>query len=88
MTEELMEILKEEYETLIDLPYESVAEHIYFNIIVGEDFIGIEDEFIDSLKEWYSDYEFYENSGEADEEEMKALVDEVLETFKNYVSEE
>lgn len=88
MTEELKEILKEEYEIIQDLPSDSIADHIYFNIIVGEDFIGIEDEFLDSLKEWYSDYEFYENSGEADEEEFEALLDEVLKLFEEYVVEE
>lgn len=87
MTEEQKEILREEYIKLKDIPLDAVADHIYFNIILSEEFEDVEDELLDNLKEWYSDYEFYVNSG-ADEEELNALILEVLDEIKEFVSED
>ncbi len=88
MTEELKEILISELEEIENLPYNAIPEHIYFNIILSENFEDVEDELLDELKEWYSDYEFYINSGEADEQELEELIDEAVNLIKEYVAEE
>lgn len=87
MTQELKEILREEYIKLKDMPKDAVPDHIYFNIILSEDFADVEDELLDNLREWHSDYEFYVSSG-AEEEELDALIEDVLNEIKEYISED
>lgn len=88
MTEELKEILINELEEIENMPYSAIPEHIYFNIILSENFEDVEDELLDELKEWYSDYEFYINSGEAEEHELEELIDEAVNLIRQYVAEE